>query len=67
MKSTFLNSTGSLVRTACALLILGTHNLQAQEVGAYAGLSTATKVRMEAYFKDSNEELANLLGERFRW
>jgi len=42
-------------------------NIQAQEVGSYPELSDATRSELEEYFKYSNDELADLLGERYRW
>lgn len=42
-------------------------NLKAQEVGNYSELSEETRARLENYFKGPNQELAELLGEEFRW
>ena len=42
-------------------------DLKAQEVGVYSELSDETRVRLENYFKGPNRELAELLGEEYRW
>ncbi len=42
-------------------------NIQAQEVGNYTDLSAETRHRIEAYFKQANDDLVALLGGRYRW
>lgn len=43
------------------------NNLRAQQVGTYSDLSAQTRTRLEDYFSLPNQELAELLGEEFRW
>ncbi len=43
------------------------HNIQAQEVGSYTDLSPKTRHSIEAYFKQPNDDLVALLGDRYRW
>ena len=42
-------------------------NLKAQEVGDYARLTAQTRMQLEEYFKKSNQEVVELLGEEFSW
>ena len=42
-------------------------NLKAQEVGGYSQLSAQTRARLEDYFRKSNSEVVELLGEEFSW
>lgn len=42
-------------------------NLKAQEVGTYSELSPQTRASLNEYFRQPNEDLVELLGERFRW
>ena len=42
-------------------------NLKPQQVGSYSDLSTKTRAELENYFDKSNQELVELLGDRFRW
>ncbi len=43
------------------------HNTQAQEVGRYTNLSADTRKRVAAYFKQPNDDLVAILGNRYRW
>ena len=42
-------------------------NLKPQQVGSYSELSTETRAGLDNYFEKSNQELVELLGDRFRW
>lgn len=42
-------------------------SLKAQEVGAYSDLLPETHAMLKEYFSKPNQELVELLGERFRW
>lgn len=42
-------------------------DLKAQEVGRYPELAAGTRTKLEEYFRSANQELVELLGERFRW
>lgn len=42
-------------------------NLKAQQVGSYSELSAATRAELERFFGSSNQELVELLGDRYRW
>jgi hypothetical protein len=42
-------------------------NLNTQEAGEYSILADKTRAMLEDYFKQPNQELVELLGDRFRW
>lgn len=42
-------------------------NLKAQEVGSYSALSASTRAQLEDFFRQSNAELIELLGNEFKW
>lgn len=42
-------------------------DMQAQEVGSYSEMPEKTRRELEEYFNPVNDELVELLGERYRW